>query len=431
MKKIISNIVFVIVIIAVIILIVKIYSENNFLGYVKAEQVQGASEFKRDNEVKYSEEDSYRITSSEFNDAMFYKTLTLEPGQSYKITCMVKTEGVEASKTNSGIGAHISIEGTTKRSIAVSGDSKWQEIELIFNTQAKEEIVLGFRLGGYLGNAKGTAWFSDFKIEEGTVEKDNKWNFASFIFQDTQVKVDDKNINIQMTQTDLDDIYDVIDRFENSIQLLSDNKIDANMDTYVIETPLNSLSYDEEFGNFVAPEDVEKQINEYVLTNDYDHIFVIIRLGNEEYSDDIQINDWIGLGYMSYYGIGYSNIRLPNDSQSYIYKFNPSINQFPEEVLIHEFLHSLERTAIEYEYEIPALHDYIMYGYRNEVLYGQKLWYADYLNKEIDTSSGKIGLPEEVFELKPPNNSNFTYAYELEGLLDGPEGIFEIIDEMF
>ena len=37
----------------------------------------------------------------------------------------------------------------------------------------------------------------------------------------------------------------------------------------------------------------------------------------------------IGLdfGYMDYYGIGYSNIRLPNSSRSYIYKYDTRINK--------------------------------------------------------------------------------------------------------
>ena len=65
---------------------------------------------------------------------------------------------------------------------------------------------------------------------------------------------------------------------------------------------------------------------------------------------------------MDYYGIGFSNIRLPNDSRSYIYKYNSSINQFPEEVFLHEFLHSLERTAKEYGYNRPELHSYQQYG---------------------------------------------------------------------
>ena len=85
---------------------------------------------------------------------------------------------------------------------------------------------------------------------------------------------------------------------------------------------------------------------------------------------------------MDYYGIGYSNIRLPNDSNSYIYKYNSRINQFPEEVFLHEFLHSLERNAKEYGYDRPELHSYEQYGYKNEQLIGQKKWYTDYMNKE-------------------------------------------------
>ena len=41
--------------------------------------------------------------------------------------------------------------------------------------------------------------------------------------------------------------------------------------------------------------DIEKSIKNVVQQNDYDHIFVIIRLGNEEFQNDIKINDWIGL----------------------------------------------------------------------------------------------------------------------------------------
>ena len=38
-------------------------------------------------------------------------------------------------------------------------------------------------------------------------------------------------------------------------------------------------------------------------------------------------------GGMDYYGIGFSNIRLPNEEKSYIYKYKTGVNQFPEEVL--------------------------------------------------------------------------------------------------
>ena len=132
---------------------------------------------------------------------------------------------------------------------------------------------------------------------------------------------------------------------------------------------------------------------------------------------------------MDYYGIGFSNIRLPNDSQNYIYKYNTKINQFPEEVLLHEFLHSLERNAKEYGYNIPALHDYEKYGYKNERLIGQKEWYEDYMNKNIEAAEGKIGLPEEIYTLKPAKSNNFQNAYKLEEFNE-PQNLVEEIKQI-
>ena len=52
----------------------------------------------------------------------------------------------------------------------------------------------------------------------------------------------------------------------------------AKCDIYEIDTPLTELSYDEEFGYYISPENVETQIRDIIEQNDYDHIFVIVRL---------------------------------------------------------------------------------------------------------------------------------------------------------
>lgn len=133
---------------------------------------------------------------------------------------------------------------------------------------------------------------------------------------------------------------------------------------------------------------------------------------------------------MDYYGIGYSNIRLPNSSKSYIYRYDTRINIFPEEVFLHEFLHSLERTSEEYGYDIPALHDYEKYGYKNQKFTGLKDWYKDYMNKNIKTSNGYIGLPEQVYTLKPAKNSDFKYSYKIEEFHE-PQNLLEDIKQLF
>lgn len=130
---------------------------------------------------------------------------------------------------------------------------------------------------------------------------------------------------------------------------------------------------------------------------------------------------------MEYYGLGFSNIRLPNDKNSYIYKYDSNVNVFPEEVFVHEFIHTLERNLKEYGYTIPALHDYETYGYTEEKLIGLKNWYKDYMQCMISTKDNKkIGLDKIVYTIKPVKKSDFNYAYDLtDKLLKEPKNIIE------
>lgn len=176
------------------------YQSNNFNDFIRSEANLYTSQFIRDNDVKYSDRRSYKINSDTFNDAMFYKTIRVSKNQPYKVTCMVKTNNVQSEEENSGVGAQISIEGTTERSVAISGTEDWQKIELIFNSKDREEVNLGFRLGGYLGKAKGEAWFSDFTIEEGIANNSNEWKFACFIFKTTDVKINNKQVKLEVTR---------------------------------------------------------------------------------------------------------------------------------------------------------------------------------------------------------------------------------------
>ena len=81
-----------------------------------------------------------------------------------------------------------------------------------------------------------------------------------------------------MTENDISDVKDTIKRFETTVKELSINKMTANCDIYKIQQPIEKLTWDEEFGYYVAPEDIEKSIKDIVNENDYDHIFAIVRL---------------------------------------------------------------------------------------------------------------------------------------------------------
>jgi len=273
--------------------------------------------------------------------------------------------------------------------------------------------------------ALGTAWFSDFKVEAGITDETNTWNFLCVIFDYVDVNIADKNIKLRLTQTDKDDISICMRRFQSALQELSSGKIKAKYDIIETNTPITQMSHDEENGYYVSGYNVKETIDQYIKDGKYDHIFVAFRTGDINQKGAIPVNDWIGLGSMDYRGIGFSNIRLPDDDSNYIYKYDTRVNIFPEEVLIHEFLHTLERNAEEYGYERPALHDNQKYGYHNKQLTGLKEWYQDYMNKNIKTSSGNIGLPSEIYTKKPTKTTDFTYSREIKDVLKEPDNIIE------
>lgn len=407
-----------------------IYKSKNFNEFVRTEYKLYTSEFIRDSNVKYSNIDSYKITSKSENDAMFYKTIAVTPNTPYKVTCMVKTKDVKTVKEISKGGAHISIADTVEKSRSIVGTNDWQKLEFIFNSKDRTNVNIGFRLGGYDDNCTGTAWFSDFSIEVGAGNTDTNWKFACFVFENTNVEFEKNGqvskANLNMSVEDIMQMKQNMSRFRASCEELSNNKMQISYDFIIIQDPIKSLTYDDENGYYVAPENVKEIIQPYLEKNIYDHIFVCVRLGDNIHKNDIPVYDWIGLGGMDYLGVGFSNIRLPNNDKSYAYKYDARVNTFPEEVFIHEFLHTLERNSKEYGYEVPKLHDYAKYGYKDESLIGLKNWYQDYMNCRIKTNSGYIGLPLEIYRLKPNNEENFKFSYKLNGF-EEPKNIIEEI----
>lgn len=281
--------------------------------------------------------------------------------------------------------------------------------------------------------AFGTAWFSDFKIESGIADETNTWNFLCLLFNQVDVPIEKngrpQNIKLNLTQIDKDDISICMRRFQSSMQEMSNGKIKIKYDIDEINTPITNISYDEENGYYVSGYNVKDVLDNYIKQGKYDHIFIAFRTGDMNQQNAIPVNDWIGLGSMEYRGLGFSNIRLPDDDHNYIYKYDTRINTFPEEVLVHEFLHTLERNTEEYGKERPELHDNAKYGYENKGTIGLKEWYQDYMNQDIKTANGKIGLPAEIFTKKPAKSTDFDYSHVL-NVMQEPQNILEELSNL-
>lgn len=429
-----KNVISIIILIIAIIIGGVVYSKYNYNDYIKSVREKGKTSFSRDDDIKYSKTKSYKIENKEYNDAMFYKTIQVKPNTPYRITCKVKTENVSTQTGQYYGGAQIAIRNTTECSKSITGTSDWTELTFMFNSKNRETVDIGFRLGGYDEKVLGTAWFSDFTIEEGTLDADNEWNMACFIIQniDATVNIDNKEaqIKLSMTSSDIANIKSNMSRIVDSIKNMSGNQMAMTYDTFEIDMPLKSLSYDENNGYYIDPADIRDVLEEYLDREEYDYIYVVAKFENLNENKNASGHDWIGLGGMDYYEIGFSNIRLLDTENSYLYQYS-SNNTFPEEVFIHEFLHTLERNEKEYgNTNVVSLHDYEQYGYKRENTDGLRKWYIAYMQNLITNTDGtKVGLTSNIYTSKPIHKSNFKYSYELNELQE-PQNFIEKINSL-
>lgn len=421
-KNIISNI----CIIVIIIVAFFVYRKYDYNFYTKGIAEKGKTKFSRDSNETYSKDRSYKIENEISNDAMFYREISVRPNTPYRVTCMVKTKNVIGNKNDPTAGAQICLYGTEEHSDVIQGNTDWIKLEFMFNSKCNSKVEVGFRLGGILNTAEGTAWFSDLEIEEGASDESNTWNFGVFLIDNASVNIEGSLKNYTMTTADKSVVGVELQRLKNSIKSISNNQINIEYEMIEITEPLTTLSYDEENGYYIGEKDVYKLINKYIKQKEFDHIFVCTNLPLESVlTQNDKICEWIGLGNMIYLSKGFSNIRIMQQQYNY-----STANTFPEEVFVHEFLHTLERNAKEYGYEVPALHDYEKYNYTDDRNDGLRKWYIDYMNGRIRDSSGNyIGLPEEIYTFKPVKTSDFTYSMKLEKL-DEPKNIKQMVDSI-
>lgn len=425
-SKIVSIIITVILII-ILIVTAKLFKKNYYNGFEKAVTAEGKTNFTRDDKVKCSNSNSYKLENYEYNDSTFYKEIEVEPNTPYKITCKVKLENVEPEK-NADSGVTIGLLDTTEYSKPIKGTSDWQQIEYMFNSRNRQKVKISYRLGGNDGDCIGTAWFSDLKVEKGTKRQDTDWRIGCYVIKEVNVDIEGKNYHYTTNTEDIENMKFNLKRFKQDCYTFSNKILNIDYDIIDVTTPLTQISHSEEHGYYFSYRDIENLIYDDVKQKEYDHVFVICRMEDVNGTNAIPINDnWIGLGSMDLYGIGYSLVRINKNSNVHTYKYGIT-NQLPEEVYLHEFLHTLERNLIDNGYDIPALHNYKDYGYSEKMSEGLKQWYQDYMRKRIldKTKNEYVGLYEIAYKTQPPNSSNFKYAVNID-FNNEPQNIFEDI----
>ncbi len=115
-NKTIKNIISLAITVALIATLIAVYRKYNFNDFIKSISIRNVTTFERDKEEKCSQMDSYKIKSDDYNDALFYETVSVIPNTSYKVTCKVKVENVENKSLEKEGGANICITDTIEHS---------------------------------------------------------------------------------------------------------------------------------------------------------------------------------------------------------------------------------------------------------------------------------------------------------------------------
>lgn len=67
--------------------------------------------------------------------------------------------------------------------------------------------------------------------------------------------------------------------------------------TVIVDTPVESISYSDEYGYYVSTANIKDILKQYIdnTNEEYDHVFVAYKLGEELHEERIKTGDWIGL----------------------------------------------------------------------------------------------------------------------------------------
>lgn len=417
-----DKIIKIVVIVIMLIICFNIIQAYNFNGFKMAHFYEDRTKVTRDRKERYNGEWSYKIESTDYNDFMVYQTIKVKKNTAYKVSCMVKTENVVSEKKN-GSGFNIGIKGRLDKSQSVIGTTEWQELTFYFDSKDDETVDIAFRLGENDLCCKGTAWFSDINIEVGRKKLTNQWDFAVFMINNTELKIDRERISERISEQQANIVKNSFEGFKETLEHFTNDNIKVNYELIKIDEPLINISRDEEEGYYIAKEDCYDLIDKYIYKDKiYDHVFIVTNIGDEIKTKEIE---WIGLGGMKYNNLGYSNIRVSNGSIGIF--FTSYTNHFPEEVILHEFLHTLEKNSMELGYPTIKLHDFKNYGYINDAKMGLKGWYYDYINNSIKGTND--GIREKVYYTQPVSEKNFISREKITKVIYERQNLIQKINE--
>ncbi len=336
---------------------------------------------------------SIKLENTDYNISYVEKTYNVEPYTTYRFSAMVKYSGyalspdAEVQKSGACVGKAYTYENS-----GYTTSSNWAFMEYEFTTGNETTYNLALQNGIYNGKCKGTAWFSDVKLEK--VEMTNSWNMLAVFFKniDATVTLNGKTVHHKKTisNTLIDEINTcLIDTLPSNLKNLSNNKMTVNsIDRYYVDETLteedlkiyhykknNTDGYCVDSSKLL----VSKTLDKLLAQKHYNQIILIVPLYG------INVN-WVGLGGTKYKGVHTLQVIEYKEGA------HKSDKEFIGSLSVHEIAHGLEADSRSINPDkTPTSHmdDYIkernLSSWDNMRVYD---WYYRYMNALLPNGEG-------------------------------------------
>lgn len=302
---------------------------------------------------------SIKLENTDYNISYVERTYNVEPNTYYKFSAMVKYSGYQlaADAKASASGGCVG-EAYTWHNSGYTVSNDWRLMEYEFTTKPGQTTInLNLQNGIYNGLCKGTAWFSDVKLEKAKLT--NNWDILAVFIKnvDATVSLNGEMVHHKMTFTEIDDVNTYrLDCLPSAFKELSHNQLNINkIDRYIADVTLTEKDLTPRYYQDTAKtipsgymidynnsKVLSSVLDPYLAQKNYNQILVFVPLHG--------INGaWWGLGGNQYKGVYFAQF-----TNSWEGAFRKS--EFHSGLVMHEMLHGMEYASKAIDKSTPDLH---------------------------------------------------------------------------
>ncbi|MFO0793392.1 MAG: hypothetical protein U0586_04940, partial [Candidatus Brocadiaceae bacterium] len=209
----------------------------------------------------------------------------------------------------------------------------------------------------------------------------------------------------EMNYSDRSFFLQTINRIPDTVYSWAGGNTQIKLTVVISDRPIQSVTVtnegtnDEKANWWISPDDVRSEMDTYAPPGTYDSIIAVFNL--------VEGSIW-GVGSVGTWGsvtngAGYAMVQLPINFQAWG-------STYPEEIIVHEWLHTVEGFYRGFGYAVPSLHDAEKYGYKPDGNGSWHRWYEDYMQNKVWNGTKYVGVPSDAWENHIPTGLVYVSA---------------------